>query len=82
MANLHIIHESTLRDPVAKLRELADSIEAGLYGDVGCVGVVLLGEKCEVFGFGPDSEAPSIALLLHAGFMKLSRSVADHGEEA
>jgi hypothetical protein len=33
----------------------------------------------EVFGAGVDSEAPSVAMLLHAGFMRLSRSVEEHG---
>lgn len=81
-ADLHVIHETSLCDHVAKLRELADAIEAGAYGDVGCLGVVLLGDTCEVFGFGRDSAAPSVAMLLHAGFMKLSRAVADWNEKA
>jgi len=81
MTSLHVIHDSTLRDHVAKLRELADSIEAGNYGEVGCVAVVVLGQQCTVLGFGPDSEAPSVGMLLHAGFLQLSQSLANHGEE-
>ena len=74
------LHESNFRDPVATLREIAEQIEAGDYGAVGCVGVVLLGDTMEVFGMGVDSEAPSVALLLHAGFMRLSRQLDEHGQ--
>jgi len=81
VTNLHIINNTNLRDHVEKLRELADAIEDGRYGDVGCVAVVVLGDECSVFGFGADSAAPSVALLLHAGFFKLSQAVANHGTE-
>lgn len=77
--NVVTLRESNFRDPVATLRQIADQIEAGDYGDVGCVGVVLLGDTMEVFGMGIDSEAPSVALLLHAGFMRLSRQLDEHG---
>jgi hypothetical protein len=33
----------------------------------------------EVMGFGPDSEAPSVGMLLHAGFMRLALSMEQHG---
>jgi hypothetical protein len=74
------LQESNYRDPVATLRRIADDIEAGEYGPVGCAAVALLGNSMEVFGMGPDSEAPSVALLLHAGFMRLSRSIEEHGQ--
>lgn len=80
-AQVVTLHESNFRDPVATLRNVADDIEAGIFGDVGSVAVVVLGDTMEVFGMGQDSEAPSIALLLHAGFMRLSRSVEQHGQE-
>ncbi len=73
------LHETNFRDIPATLREIAAAIEAGQYGDVGSVGLVLLGDTMEVFGMGPDSEGPSVALLLHAGFMRLSRSLEEHG---
>lgn len=78
-AKLHVLQETNFRDPVATLRLIADGIEEGEYGDVGTVGVVLLGDTMEVFGMGADAEAPSIALLLHAGFARLSRSIEEHG---
>lgn len=79
-AQLVVLHGTNFRDPVKTLRIIADGIEAGEYGAVGCVGLVLLGDKCEVFGMGEDAEAPSVALLLHAGFAKLSRAVEEHGQ--
>lgn len=73
------LHESNFRDPVATLRVIADQIEAGKYGEVGCVAVAVLGDTLEVFGAGVDSEAPSVAMTLHAGFMRLVRSIEEHG---
>lgn len=73
------LYDSNLRDPVATLRKIAAEIEAGDYGEVGSAALVLLGDKMEVFAMGPDSEAPSIALMLHAGFMRLSLAIEEHG---
>jgi hypothetical protein len=73
------IHKSNFRDPVATLRVIADQIEAGKYGEVGCVAVAVLGDTLEVFGAGIDSEAPSVAMTLHAGFSRLSKSIEEHG---
>jgi hypothetical protein len=74
------IYPSNFRDVAATLRAIADEVEAGKYGEVGCCGVVLLGDRMEVFAMGPDSGAPSGALLLHAGFASMSRAVEDHGK--
>lgn len=72
---------SNFRDPVATIRHIADEIEQGTYGTVSCVGVVLLGDKMEVFGAGPNSrEAANVALLLHAGFLRLSKTVEEWSE--
>lgn len=78
-AEVHTLYNSNSRDPVATLRKIADQIEAGDYGEVGAVGLVLLGNRMEVFGMGSDCEAPSIALLLHAGFSRMSDAIKDHG---
>jgi hypothetical protein len=75
------LNETNFRDAAATLRQIADEIEAGEYGEVGCVGVALLGDTMEVFGAGPDSEAPAVAMLLHAGFLRLSRALEEHGRE-
>ena len=73
------LHPSNFRDPVATLRVIADRIEAGEFGAVGCVAVAVLGDTLEVFGAGVDSEAPSVAMTLHAGFARLSKSIEEHG---
>lgn len=73
------LYETNYRDPVAMLRKLADDVEAGTYGDVGCVGIALLGDQLEVFGFGPDSEAPSVGMVLQAGALKLTMPFLHHG---
>ena len=78
-AQLFTLYESNMRDPAATLRVIADGIESGKYGEVGCLGVVLLGDTMEVFGAGPDSEGPSVAVLLHAGFMRISGAIESHG---
>lgn len=80
-ADVVTLYAANFRDPVAALRTLADRIEAGEYGDVGCVAVAVLGDTMEIHGCGPDSEAPSVALLFHAAFMRLSRSVEAHGRD-
>lgn len=70
---------STLADVPAKLRQLADDIEANRYGPVGSCGVAILGDTFEMFGFGQDSDAPSIALLFQAGLIRFSNSIERHG---
>jgi len=79
--NLKVVsmRESNFRDTVVSLRRIADDIEAGKYGDVGSLGLVLFGDTVEVFGIGPTSETPTIALLLHAGFMRLSMALENYG---
>ena len=79
--NVVTLCDSNYRDPVATLRKIADAIEAGEYGEVGCAGLVILGDTTEVFGMGQDSEAPSVAMLLHAGFMRLVSAVEGHGRD-
>lgn len=70
--NLSVIHETSLVDVPAKLRELADEIEQGVYGEVGCCAVALLGNEFAIFGFGSDSRATSAHCLFHAAAVKLA----------
>lgn len=81
-ANLKLVelYGSNFRDPVATLRKLADEIEEGKYGAVGCVAIALMGDRMNVFGMGEDSDGASVALLLHAAFMRMSRAVEEHGQ--
>jgi hypothetical protein len=74
------LYDSNIRDPIATLRAIADEIEAGKYGDVGCIALCLLGDTMEVFSAGPDSAGPSAAVLLHAGFMRLTGYIEQHGK--
>lgn len=80
VAEVTTLYASNHRDVVATLRVIAAEIEAGKYGAVGCAGLVLLGDRMEIFAMGLDSSMPSVAVLLHAGFAKISRAVEDHGK--
>lgn len=73
------LYDANFRDPVAVLRRIADAIEDGDYGAVATVGVVVLGDRMEVFGGGMDAEDASIALLLHSGFLRMSKAIEEHG---
>ena len=73
------IYESNYREVVPTLRKIAQQIEDGVFGEVGCLSLVLLGDTLEVFAMGADSSAPSAALVLHAGVNKLSNSLLNHG---
>lgn len=75
------LYESNYRETVTTLRLIADNIEAGEYGEVGSCALVVLGDKCEVFGMGPDSDPCSVGMLLHAGFTKMTMAMATHGED-
>lgn len=75
-----VLRESNWSDPVATLRVIASEIEAGKYGEVGCCAVVVMGDRLEVFGCGPDAEGPSVGMVLCGGFMKIAGAIAAHGE--
>ena len=67
------------RDPVKALRNLADEIEAGDWGEIGCCAVAIMGDTFEVFGSGPDSAGPSVAILFQAAIMRLAGEIEKHG---
>jgi len=71
--------ESSLHDIPAKLRELANDVEAGKFGKPGTCAVVLFADQLCVFGYGPDSAAPSVAIVLQAGVQKLAGTLVAHG---
>lgn len=79
LAEVTQLYDSNYRDAATTLRNIAAEIEAGQYGQVGCVAVAMLGDRLEVFAAGPDSDAPSAGMVLHAGFMKLSQALVEHG---
>lgn len=67
------------RDPVKALRNLADEIESGKWGEVGSCGVVVMGDTMEVFGSGLDSDGPAIALLFAAAAHRFASEIEGHG---
>lgn len=81
MTSLKVVNFPTpdYRDPVKALRNLADEIEAGKFGDVTSCGVVLFGDTMEVFGSGADSEGATIALLFSAAAHRFAREVEECG---
>jgi hypothetical protein len=74
------LYDSSLLDVPAKLRALAEEVEAGKYGQIGTCAVSMLGDRLNVFAFGSDSSGPSAAIVLHAGFNMLARPIEQHGE--
>lgn len=68
----------SLRNVVAQMRQLADSIEAGNYGVVNACALVLDSDDIEVFAWGDLAEAgPNAHLLLHVGAAKMVQRVLD-----
>lgn len=80
MADLHVVHESNFRDVVKTIRKIADEIERGDFGEVKQCGIAIFGEQLNVFGAGPDAEAPTIALLFSAAHLRLARAIEEHGK--
>jgi hypothetical protein len=68
------------REPVKSLRNLADQIEAGDFGEVTSCGVVIFGDTMDVFGSGTDSAAPTIALLFNAAAHRFAKEIEGHGQ--
>ena len=68
------------KDPVKALRNLADEIEAGEFGDVTTCAIALFGERLDVFASGPDSEAPTVALLFSAAAHRFAREIEEFGK--
>lgn len=68
------------RDPVKALRNLANDIEAGKYGEVSSCGVVIMGDQMEIFGSGPDCSGTVINLLFNAASHRFAREIEEHGK--
>lgn len=51
-------------DPVFHLRNLADKLEAGEFGPIRAVAVVVLGDQLDAFGYGQDGEPGMISRML------------------
>lgn len=60
------------KDPVQMLRNLADNIEAGEYGDVETLVVALAADQgCEMFGGGRRSSLEECAFLYATAHQRL-----------
>lgn len=74
------IRPDPYRDPVQMLRNLADGVEAGEYGDISTVGIVALADEgIHVFGGGRVSDTTSIVGALQIGCVTLVRMIGARG---
>ena len=73
LAPVLVMRETNLRDVPGALRCLADSIEAGNFGDVVALAWVLEGDNVDVgfCGTTPTFRGAEAHLLLHAGAHRL-----------
>ena len=66
------------RDPVKMLRNLANNIEKGEYGEVHTVAIATFGDAgLELFGGGDDSVGPTVAMVFQAASMKMCQALVD-----
>lgn len=75
------LHHSTLCDAPAKLREMANDIEAGKYGEIATAVVVLYSDQLRTFGYGPFGDAPNAAIALAAAHADLVEYVRTRGRK-
>ena len=54
------------------MRQIADEIDAGKYGDCASAAFVLAGDRLEVFGLGERGDAPTVCYLLQSGAVKMT----------
>lgn len=71
-ASLHVLPVPGLQNIPELLRNIADAIERGEYGDVGDGALVLDGDAIEVFGLG-NADGTVAHYLLARGQRKLER---------
>lgn len=72
-ATLHVLPMPGLQNIPELLRNIADGIEAGTYGDVGEGALVLQGDDLNVFGLGSQADGTVAHYLLARGQRKLER---------
>jgi hypothetical protein len=75
------LREHNLRHIPQMLRQMADDVEAGKYGVVSEIALVLMGDTLEVFGWGHVQDGTSSAALLAAGHLRLIQACERHGRE-
>ena len=77
MSNIVLLRDTNLLDIPATLRNIADSIESGEFGEAYGCAVVLDAQDIEVFYAGTGEAAPNTHLLLHAGAHKMLQAVME-----
>jgi hypothetical protein len=77
MTNLVVMRETNLLNIPATLRNIADAIEAGDYGEATGCALVLDAATLEVFYCGTGEAGPNTHLLLHAGAAKMVARVVE-----
>lgn len=76
LAEVIPLYESNYRDPAATLRVIADEIEAGKYGEVHEIALIMNTEdSVELFGMGKDHDTGTLCLLINAAMHKLAKAV-------
>lgn len=70
------------KDPVKMLRNLANAIENGNWGNVHTIAIATFGDAgLEVFGGGDDSVGPTVAMVFQAASMKMCQSLVEFESE-
>lgn len=81
MSNVHVVRETNLHNIPATLRNIAEAIEAGRWGD--CSGaVVVVDSRDDIFVsyMGQGEAGPNALVLLHAGAHKMMHGVMEGKE--
>lgn len=82
MGELKLISTHEPRETVvASLRKLAEEIEKGVHGEVGCVAVAVYGRRLFVYGFGPASDPPALHYLFSVAQSRLVDLIKEDGDE-
>lgn len=66
---------------VASLRKLADEMEKGVHGEVGCVAVAVYGRRLFVYGFGPAADPPALHYLFSVAQSRLVDMIKEDTDE-
>lgn len=79
MSHLKVVEfpHNTLADLPQKLRDLADAIEDGHFGDASECLVVLNADTLSVFGFGAEADGTVAHYLLACAQRKLEQPLID-----
>lgn len=70
---------ANLQDVSAVLRAIADEIDSGAYGEIGTMGIAILGDRFECFSAGEESTGPAVCVLFQAAIQRMSRFTERHG---